>query len=243
MKLMEEHDFNAKKKMKKKGNVRYLPQFYRFRASLFYQISFSFHPFLPKDAANLLADDRFKVMFENPDFQVDSQSEEFRLLNPIISKVGEKRRQRLAKFVQQEEQVQNREIARIRNWHEFVLKLSCFEMIFPNSSLQQDEEDEEVEGRGSSEEDESSDDDKSWVEEVREQRRLLRMEARERRIQERKESRQQDRNTSLVTSDPSGNPQQDPQNQPRFYQIKAGEEFRSFSDVTRKQKMLKYVTA
>lgn len=178
MKLMEEHDFNAKKK-KKKGN----------------------------DAANLLADDRFKVMFENPDFQVDSQCEEFRLLNPIISKVGEKRRQRLAKFVQREEQ--------------------------------QDEEDEEVEGRGSSEEDESSDDDKSWVEEVREQRRLLRMEERERRIQERKESRQQDRNTSLVTSDPSRNPQQEPQNQPRFYQIKAGEEFRSFSDVTRKQKMLK----
>ncbi|XP_056624764.1 nucleolar protein 10 isoform X2 [Triplophysa dalaica] len=177
MKLMEESDLNTKKR-KKKGN----------------------------DAVNLLTDDRFKVMFENPDYQVDAQSEEFRLLNPIVSKVGERRRQKLTKFIQREEE---------------------------------DEADEEVEGRGSSEDDESSDDDKSWVEEVREQRRLLKMEGRARRLKERDESRQQDRNTSLVTSDPVGNPQQELQNQPRFYQIKAGEEFRSFSDVTRKQKMLK----
>lgn len=176
-------------------------------------------------------------MFENPDFQVDSQSEEFRLLNPIVSKVGEKRRQKLTKFVQREEEVQN-EIIQIH--------LNCYGLkvkteISFDSSHQQDMTDEEVEGRGSSEEDESSDDDKSWVEEVREQRRLLKMEERARRIRERKETRQQDRDTSLVTSDPVGNPQQEPQNQPRFYQIKAGEEFRSFSDVTRKQKMLKYV--
>uniref|UniRef100_A0A8C1SB28 Nucleolar protein 10 n=1 Tax=Cyprinus carpio TaxID=7962 RepID=A0A8C1SB28_CYPCA len=156
MKLMEESELPTRKK-KKKGNVD-----------------------------NLLSDDRFKVMFENPDYQVDERSEEFRLLNPIVSKVGEKRRQKLSQLVQQEEQ-------------------------------QQDEEEEEVEGRGSSEEEESSDDDdKSWVEEVREQRRLIRAEERE-------------------------NRQQEPQrhSQPRFYQIKAGEEFRSFGDVARKQKMQK----
>uniref|UniRef100_A0A673KDL5 Nucleolar protein 10 n=1 Tax=Sinocyclocheilus rhinocerous TaxID=307959 RepID=A0A673KDL5_9TELE len=141
-----------------------------------------------KKKANLLTDDRFKVMFENPDYQVDERSEEFRLLNPIVSKVGEKRRQKLSQIVQQEEQ---------------------------------DEEEEEVEGRGSSEEEESSDDDdKSWVQEVREQRRLIRAEERER------TNRQQE-------------PQNQSQNQPRFYQIKAGEEFRSFGDVARKQKMQK----
>uniref|UniRef100_A0A672R6J0 Nucleolar protein 10 n=1 Tax=Sinocyclocheilus grahami TaxID=75366 RepID=A0A672R6J0_SINGR len=59
-----------------------------------------------KKKANLLTDDRFKVMFENPDYQVDVRSEEFRLLNPIVSKVGEKRRQKLSQIVQQEEQVQ-----------------------------------------------------------------------------------------------------------------------------------------
>lgn len=44
---------------------------------------------------SLLKDDRFKVMFENPDFQVDEQSEEFRLLNPLVSKISEKRKRKL----------------------------------------------------------------------------------------------------------------------------------------------------
>uniref|UniRef100_A0A8B9JP59 Nucleolar protein 10 n=1 Tax=Astyanax mexicanus TaxID=7994 RepID=A0A8B9JP59_ASTMX len=133
---------------------------------------------------NILRDDRFKMMFENPDYQVDERSEEFRLLNPIVSKVGQQRRKKL-------------------------------------QQLQEDQEDEELEGRASSEEEESSDDDKSWVEEVREQRRLIRAEERQRRFNERKK---QDRNTNL---------------QPRFYQIKTGEEFRSFGDVARKQKVQK----
>ncbi|XP_016133790.1 nucleolar protein 10-like [Sinocyclocheilus grahami] len=110
--------------------------------------------------------------------------------------------------------------------------------------FKQDEEEEEVEGRGSSEEEESSDDDdKSWVQEVREQRRLIRAEERERTFNQRKERRQQDRETSLQSSDPVRNRQQEPlnqsQNQPRFYQIKAGEAFRSFGDAARKQKMQK----
>lgn len=102
----------------------------------------------------------------------------------------------------------------------------------------QDGEEEEVEGRGSEEEESSDDDDKSWVEEVRVQRRLLRAEERERNFIQRKEKRQQDRDTNLQSSDPVGNLQRD-QRQPRFYQIKAGEEFRSFSDVSHKQKMQK----
>uniref|UniRef100_A0A7N9AKC1 Nucleolar protein 10 n=1 Tax=Mastacembelus armatus TaxID=205130 RepID=A0A7N9AKC1_9TELE len=138
---------------------------------------------------SILGDDRFKVMFENPDYQVDEQSEEFRLLNPIVSKVGQKRKKKLRLLAQQYEH-----------------------------AVAEDEE--EPEGRASSEE-ESSDDDKSWVEEVREQRRLLRQEGRDRQRQERKEA---DRNTVL---------------HPQFYQIKAGEEFRSFKDMVRKQKLQK----
>lgn len=41
-------------------------------------------------------------MFENPDYQVDEQSEEFRLLNPIVSKVGQRRRQKLQQLAEQE---------------------------------------------------------------------------------------------------------------------------------------------
>uniref|UniRef100_A0A3P8RBU6 Nucleolar protein 10 n=1 Tax=Astatotilapia calliptera TaxID=8154 RepID=A0A3P8RBU6_ASTCA len=142
-----------------------------------------------KALPSILGDDRFKVMFENSDYQVDEQSEEFRLLNPIVSKVGQKRKKKLRLLAQQ--------------------------------AAVPEDNDEEPEGRASSEE-ESSDDDKSWVEEVREQRRLLRQEDRDRRRQERKDA---DRNTVL----------------PQFYQIKAGEEFRSFNDMAHKQKLQKYV--
>lgn len=111
-------------------------------------------------------------------------------------------------------------------------------------SLQVPEDnDEEPEGRASSEE-ESSDDDKSWVEEVREQRRLLRQEDRDRRRQERKDA---DRNTVLVEREQNGGEEcsnvaeSKKTSQPQFYQIKAGEEFRSFNDMARKQKLQKYV--
>uniref|UniRef100_A0A674C5E1 Nucleolar protein 10 n=1 Tax=Salmo trutta TaxID=8032 RepID=A0A674C5E1_SALTR len=136
-----------------------------------------------KALPSILSDERFQVMFENPDYQVEEQSEEFRLLNPIVSKVGQKRRKKLRLLAKQATDAEN--------------------------------EEEEPEGRGSS--DESSDDDKSWVDEVREQRRLIYEEGRDRRRQERKKQGQQ----------------------PRFFQIKAGEEFRSFGDVARKQKLQK----
>uniref|UniRef100_A0AAZ3QBA4 Nucleolar protein 10 n=1 Tax=Oncorhynchus tshawytscha TaxID=74940 RepID=A0AAZ3QBA4_ONCTS len=137
-----------------------------------------------KALPSILSDERFQVMFENPDYQVEEQSEEFRLLNPIVSKVGQKRRKKLRLLAKQATDAEN--------------------------------EEEEPEGRGSS--DESSDDDKSWVDEVREQRRLIYEEGRDRRRQERKQKQGQ---------------------QPRFFQIKAGEEFRSFGDVARKQKLQK----
>lgn len=50
---------------------------------------------------SILGDDRFKVMFENPEFQVDEQSEEFRLLNPLVSKVGQKRKKKLRLLAEQ----------------------------------------------------------------------------------------------------------------------------------------------
>lgn len=51
---------------------------------------------------SILNDDRFKVMFENPDFQVDEKSEEFRLLNPLVSKISEKRKKKLKMLELQE---------------------------------------------------------------------------------------------------------------------------------------------
>uniref|UniRef100_A0A2K6MWL1 Nucleolar protein 10 n=1 Tax=Rhinopithecus bieti TaxID=61621 RepID=A0A2K6MWL1_RHIBE len=129
-----------------------------------------------KSLPSILTDDRFKVMFENPDFQVDEESEEFRLLNPLVSKL------------QQE--------------------------------LREKEEEEEPEGKPSdAESSESSDDEKAWVEEVRKQRRLLQQEEKVKRQERLKEDQQ----TVL---------------KPQFYEIKAGEEFRSFKDSATKQKLM-----
>uniref|UniRef100_A0A8C8WIJ9 Nucleolar protein 10 n=1 Tax=Panthera leo TaxID=9689 RepID=A0A8C8WIJ9_PANLE len=141
-----------------------------------------------KSLPNILTDDRFKVMFENPDFQVDEESEEFRLLNPLVSKISEKRKKKLRLLEQQE--------------------------------LHEKEEEEEPEGKPSdAESSESSDDEKDWVEEVRKQRRLLHQEEKVKR----QEQLREDRQTVL---------------KPQFYEIKAGEEFRSFKDSATKQKLM-----
>uniref|UniRef100_A0A8C7BKI1 Nucleolar protein 10 n=1 Tax=Neovison vison TaxID=452646 RepID=A0A8C7BKI1_NEOVI len=141
-----------------------------------------------KSLPNILTDDRFKVMFENPDFQVDEESEEFRLLNPLVSKISEKRKKKLRLLEQQE--------------------------------LREQEEEEEPEGKPSdAESSESSDDEKDWVEEVRKQRRLLQQEEKVKR----QERLREDQQTVL---------------KPQFYEIKAGEEFRSFKDSATKQKLL-----
>ncbi|CAH7300918.1 Nol10 [Phodopus roborovskii] len=142
-----------------------------------------------KSLPNILTDDRFKVMFENPDFQVDEESEEFRLLNPLVSRISEKRKKHLRLLEQRELQAKS-------------------------------EEEEEPEGKPSdAESSESSDDEKAWVEEVRKQRRLLQQEERAKRQEQLKEDQQ----TVL---------------KPQFYEIKAGEEFRSFKESATKQKLM-----
>ncbi|KAK2091964.1 Nucleolar protein 10 [Saguinus oedipus] len=146
-----------------------------------------------KSLPNILTDDRFKVMFENPDFQVDEESEEFRLLNPLVSKISEKRKKKLRLLEQQ--------------------------------AHREKEEEEEPEGRPSdAESSESSDDEKAWVEEVRKQRRLLQQEEKVKR----QERLTEDQQTVL---------------KPQFYEIKAGEEFRSFKDSATKQKLMKARTS
>lgn len=50
-----------------------------------------------KIGASLLKDDRFKVMFENPDFEVDKNAEEYRLLNPVLSKLDRSTKKELKK--------------------------------------------------------------------------------------------------------------------------------------------------
>lgn len=121
MKLMEESELPNKKRKKKSkvGHVSFT-HFHNinipdksFKSFLSHNTLFQIvlpSLCLPKAVENVLMDNRFKVMFENPDYQVDERSEEFRLLNPIVSKVGERRKKKLSQLVQQEEQVHNNSI-------------------------------------------------------------------------------------------------------------------------------------
>lgn len=54
-------------------------------------------------ASNILKDDRFKALFNNPDFQIDKESEEYSLLNPVISQLDKSRSKKLRKIVAQDE--------------------------------------------------------------------------------------------------------------------------------------------
>lgn len=47
--------------------------------------------------ASLLKDDRFGALFKNPDFEIDKTAEEFRLINPVVSRLDQQRQKQLQK--------------------------------------------------------------------------------------------------------------------------------------------------
>lgn len=52
-----------------------------------------------KASETLLKDDRFSAMFKNPDFEIDKNTEEFRLLNPVLSKLDKTKAKTMQKAV------------------------------------------------------------------------------------------------------------------------------------------------
>lgn len=63
-----------------------------------------------KPEVNLLHDDRFKALFENPDFEVDKNAEEYRLLNPVLSRLDKGREKELKKQIMLQEQEEDEEM-------------------------------------------------------------------------------------------------------------------------------------
>lgn len=51
-----------------------------------------------KAVNSILKDDRFAAIFSNPDFQIDPESDEFRLINPVMSKLDKARKKRDEKY-------------------------------------------------------------------------------------------------------------------------------------------------
>ncbi|CAM9650457.1 unnamed protein product [Lampetra planeri] len=176
---------------------------------------------------SILQDDRFRLMFENPDFQVDEQSEDFRLLNPVVSRATEKRKRKRKGMEREAEQ----------------RKISATE-----------ENDSEPDGRNSS--DDSSDDDRSWVPEVQRQYKLLRLEASGKELRRGAASgpgsggggggrgktdvsgRKRPWQGNEEADSAAGTMTTRDQQQPRFYEIRQGVEFNSFKDAAKKRKSL-----
>lgn len=107
-------------------------------------------------SSTLLKDDRFKALFSNPEFQIDKNSEEYALLNPVISQLDKNKAKKLRQQLAQEEEAQDKP------------------------------DEDELQGNSSDEsfihdspDDDSSDDDKVWVKEVRKNYRLIKRNERE----------------------------------------------------------------
>eukprot|EP00058_Branchiostoma_floridae_P024420 XP_002609910.1 hypothetical protein BRAFLDRAFT_115272 [Branchiostoma floridae] len=62
-----------------------------------------------KEASSLLQDDRFSALFSNPEFQVDTGTEEFRLLNPVVKQQKKKKREKREKLEDQFQEVEEEE--------------------------------------------------------------------------------------------------------------------------------------
>lgn len=53
-----------------------------------------------KKTSNLLADDRFKALFNNPDFEVDKNADEYKMLTPVLSRLDKNKTKELKKKVE-----------------------------------------------------------------------------------------------------------------------------------------------
>lgn len=116
-----------------------------------------------KTASNLLQDNRFKQLFENPDFEVDRNADEYRLLNPVLSRLDQAKKNEMKKLITQEfEPVE--------------------ELEGKNSSDESSEQESD---------EQSSDDEHTWTKEVKEQHRIIEREHRQKeRLIEENETKQ-----------------------------------------------------
>ncbi|KAG5319778.1 NOL10 protein, partial [Acromyrmex heyeri] len=109
-------------------------------------------------SSNLLKDERFKALFNNPDFQVDKNSEEYALLNPVVSQLVKNKAKKMKQLPNEEEDEQEDKI------YEDKSKGNSSDESFIHDNSDND----------------SSDDEKQWVKEVQKNYRLIKKNERER---------------------------------------------------------------
>ncbi|XP_024940710.1 nucleolar protein 10 isoform X2 [Cephus cinctus] len=116
-----------------------------------------------KSAASILKDNRFKALFDNPDFEVDKTSAEYTLLNPVISQLDKSKAKEMTKKLKHQEQLQS---------------------IQDEADDEHKEEHDSILGDSSSDDSGSSDDEKTWSKEVQKRYRLLKRNEKRQRMEE-----------------------------------------------------------
>lgn len=104
---------------------------------------------------DILGDDRFKSLFTNPDFEIDKNTDEYRLLTPVLSKLDKSKVKELKKYGALMEVEENENIEDKHSSDEF---------------------------SDGSDREESSDDDTAWTKDMKKQHKIIQ---REHRIKER----------------------------------------------------------
>lgn len=111
-----------------------------------------------KPETNISTDDRFKSIFEDTNFQIDQNADEYRLLNPVLTRLDKNKEKQLKKKLEQFEEIDD-------------------ELDGKNSS---------DESSSDENDDESSDDDHTWTKDVKKQHRIIQREHKQREWDERK---------------------------------------------------------
>ncbi|CAH0557029.1 unnamed protein product [Brassicogethes aeneus] len=116
------------------------------------------------EATSLLTDNRFKSLFENPDFEVDKNTDEYRLLNPVLSRLDKSKKKEIKKIAQEFEPMDE-------------------ELEGKNSSDESSDD---------SRDDESSDDEHTWTKDVKKQHKIIQREHWLKELKEKREAREEE---------------------------------------------------
>ncbi|CAG9853709.1 unnamed protein product [Phyllotreta striolata] len=111
-------------------------------------------------AGTILKDNRFKALFDDPDFEIDKNTDEYRLLNPVLSRLDS------AKMKKMKQKLVSQEFEPVEE-----------EMEGKNSSDESEDEFEDME-------EDSSDDEHTWTKEVKKQHKIIQREHRQKEREE-----------------------------------------------------------
>lgn len=113
---------------------------------------------LNKKAPNLLEDERFKVMFENPDYQIDKNAEEYKMLAPVLNRLEKSKTKEIKKRI---------EISRVEELHAEEEKQKQYESSDDDEDLFKNDDNDDENSEDDDEAESSEDDAKEFSKEMK----------------------------------------------------------------------------